>query len=157
MPIAQDLASSGALMSCGITLIALFLGLRQWYESRARGPNLSDLDRGYFSRQDLRRWLGVVIMLVLALGIWIGAKTEPKIAGKANVAFVRVWLAVIVLILVLLALALFDWLATRVYARRLRRSLARERVELLREVFGKSASPDDDPSAEPDEDDYGRE
>ena len=71
MPNAQDLTSSGVLMSTGITFIAIFLGLRQWYESRARDPILSDFDRGYFARQDLRRGLGVGIMLILALGIWI--------------------------------------------------------------------------------------
>jgi len=151
MPIDQDLASNGVLMSTGITLIAVFLGLRQWYESRAREPNLSDLDRTYFFRQDLRRGLGVAIMLILALGIWIGTRMEPLIAGKANLTFVRVWLIVIVLILVLLVLALLDWLANRLYARRLRRSIAQERVELLREVFRKSASPDGDPSSEPEQ------
>src|ERR1700733_6364985 len=59
MPIAQDVASGGVRMAAGITLIAVFLGLRQWYESRAREPDLSDLDRTYFIRQDLRRGLGV--------------------------------------------------------------------------------------------------
>ena len=97
-------------------MIAIFLGLRQWYESRAREPILSDLDRGYFFRQDLRRGLGVGIMLILALGIWIGARIEPRVAGKANLAFVQVWFVVIVLILILLAVALLDWLDTRLYA-----------------------------------------
>jgi hypothetical protein len=153
MPIDPDLASSGVLMSTGIALIAVFLGLRQWYESRAREPNLSDLDRTYFFRQDLRRGLGVAIMLILALGIWIGASMEPLIAGKANLAFVQVWLVVSLLILVLLVLALLDWLATRLYARRLRQSIARERIDLLRQVFRnrKSASADGDPSSEPDQ------
>ncbi len=153
MPIAQDLASSGVLMSTGIMMIAFFLGLRQWYEFRAREPNLADIDRGYFARQDLRRGLGVAVMLVLALAIWIGARIEPKIAGKANLTFVQVWFAVIVLILVLLVLALFDWLATQVYARRQRRSIARERVELLRQVFGRPASDRDDPTLDPEQDD----
>jgi hypothetical protein len=151
MPIDPDLASSGLLMSAGITLIAVFLGLRQWYESRAREADLSELDRTYFVRQDRRRGLGVAIMLILALEIGIGARMEPLIAGKANLSFVQVWLVVIVLILVLLVLALLDWLATRSYARRLRRSIARERVELLRQVFRKSASADGDPSSEPDQ------
>jgi hypothetical protein len=153
MLIAQDLTSSGVLMSTGIMMIAFFLGLRQWYESRDRDPNLSDFDRTYFSRQDLRRGLGVAIMLILALGIWIGARMEPLIAGKANMTFVQVWLVVIVLILVLLVVAMLDWLATRLYARRLRRSIARERIELLREVFGKSASTHEDPISQPEQDD----
>ncbi len=144
MPIAQDLASNGVLMSTGIMMIAFFLGMRQWYESRAREPNLSEHDRRYFFRQDVRRGLGVLVMLLLSLGIWIGARVEPLVAGRANLTFLHVWLVVIVLILILLTLALIDWLATRVYARRIRRSLARERVELLRQVFGKSASSQDE-------------
>jgi hypothetical protein len=145
--IAQDLSSRGVLMSTGIMMIAFFLGLRQWYESRARERDLSDLDRSHFARQDLRRGVGVAVMLMLAFFIWIGARIEPKIAGKANLTFLEVWLAVVVLIMVLLFLALMDWLATRTYARRLRRSLARERVELLREVFGRSPSAENEPPA----------
>jgi len=153
MPIAQDMATSGTLLSMGMTLIAVFLGLRQWYESRAREPNLSDVDRAYFVRQDVRRGLGVAVMLILALGIWVGAPMDPLIAGKANVTFVLIWLAVVALILLLLTLAFFDWWATRTYARRLRRSIARERVELLRQVFGKRAGADGDPTAELEHDD----
>ncbi len=67
-------------------------------------------------RQDLRRGLGVGIMLILALGIWIGARIEPRVAGKANLAFVQAWLVITVLILILLAVALLDWLETRLYA-----------------------------------------
>ncbi len=140
MPIAQDLASNGVLMSTGIMMIAFFLGLRQWYEFRARDSNLSEVDRRYFSRQDVRRGLGVAVMLSLSLAIWVGSRVEPLIAGRANLSFLEVWLVVVVLILILLTLALFDWLATRIYARRIRRTLARERVELLRQVFGKSGT-----------------
>jgi hypothetical protein len=51
--------------------------------------------------------------------------------------------------------ALLDWLETRLYARRLRRSLARERAELLRQVFGKrpAAPGDPDPASEPEHED----
>ena len=41
----DDLASASLLISSGITLIAAFLGLRQWYEWRARDVDLSDRDR----------------------------------------------------------------------------------------------------------------
>jgi hypothetical protein len=153
MPIAQDVASSGVLMAGGITLIAVFLGLRQWYESRAREPDLSDLDHTYFVRQDLRRGLGVAIMMILALGIVIGSVIEPQVGGKANMTFVMVWLGMSALILFLLALALLDWSATRTYARRLRQSIARERVELLRQVFGKSVTADGDPAGQAEHDD----
>ena len=71
---AADVASSSLLISSGIVLIAAFLGLRQWYERRAREVDLSDLDRGYFFRQDVRRGLGVAVMLVLAAGFCISAR-----------------------------------------------------------------------------------
>ncbi len=44
----EDLASASLLISSGITLIAAFLGLRQWYEWRARETELPDHDRRYF-------------------------------------------------------------------------------------------------------------
>ena len=49
----------------------------------------------------------------------------PVVARRANPLFLKLWLAVFVLVLVLLALALMDWVATRLYARRQRRALAR--------------------------------
>jgi hypothetical protein len=141
---APDQASSSLLISSGITLIATFLGLRQWYERRARETDLSDLDRGYFVRQDLRRSLGVAVMLILALGLYVGSRLPPKVGGAASLVFVEVWLAISGLIVVMLVLALVDWIATRVYARRQRRYLAAERLRLLREAIRKE--PGDPPA-----------
>jgi hypothetical protein len=42
------------------------------------------------------------------------------------------------LIVVMLLLAFLDWLSTRLYARRHSRSMARQRLELLRETLRKS-------------------
>jgi hypothetical protein len=133
----DDLASSSLLISSGIALIAIFLGLRQWYEWRARGGDLSDDERGYFFRQDVRRGLGVAVMLILAAGLYFGSRIPPKVAGHANLTFVRVWLAVITLIVVMLGLALLDWISTRLYANRQFRSLASERRRILRETLRK--------------------
>jgi hypothetical protein len=141
MPPAPDLASSSLLISCGIAMIAVFLGLRQWYEWRARESNLSDLDRGYFLRQDLRRGVGVAVMLILAAGLYIGSRVPPKVGGAASLVFVEVWLAISGLIIVMLGLAVLDWISTRVYARRQRRFLASERLRLLREAI--QQKPDD--------------
>ena len=137
MPLADDLSSSSLLISSGIALVALFLGLRQWYESRARESDLSAIDRGHFVRQDIRRGLGVAVMLFLALGLYLGSRIPFRVADRPNATFVEVWLAIVALLVMLLVLALFDWVATRLYARRQRRSMARERHRLLREVFGK--------------------
>ena len=97
----QDLASASLLISSGITLIAAFLGLRQWYEWRAREVDLSELDRKYFFRQDLRRGLGVAVMLILAAGLYFGSRIPPKVADHANLTFVQVWLAISGLIIVM--------------------------------------------------------
>jgi hypothetical protein len=131
----DELASSSLLISSGITLVAAFLGLRQWYECRAREPDISDRDRRYFFRQDVRRGLGVAVMFILALGLYFGSRIPPKVAGHANMTFVRVWLAISSLILVMLGLALLDWISTRLYARRQHRSLLSERQRILRETL----------------------
>jgi hypothetical protein len=133
----DDLASSSLLISSGITLIAAFLGLRQWYEWRARESDLSDRDRVFFFRQDVRRGLGVAVMLILAAGLYFGSRIPPRVAGHANLTFVQVWLAIVSLIMVMLGLALLDWISTRLYARRQHRSLASERRRILRETLRK--------------------
>ena len=138
MPITDDLASNSLLISSGVAMIAVFLGLRQWYEWRARETELSELDRRYFVRQDARRGLGVAVMLVIAVGLYFGSRIPPKVAGRANLTFVEVWLAIIALIIVMLVLALVDWVATRIYARRQSRSIARERLQILRETLRQS-------------------
>jgi signal transduction histidine kinase len=138
MPITDDLASNSLLISSGVAMIAVFLGLRQWYEWRARETELSELDRRYFVRQDARRGLGAAVMLVIAVGLYFGSRIPPKVAGRANLAFVEVWLAIIALIIVMLLLAFVDWVATRIYARRQSRSMARERLQILRETLRQS-------------------
>ena len=44
-----------------------------------------------------------------------------------------IWLGVFVLIFVLLSLAMIDWIALRLFARRHRDQILRERIEILRE------------------------
>jgi hypothetical protein len=80
---------------------------------------------------------------------------EPRIAGQANLRFVALWLAVLGLIFVLLVLAFVDLMATRSYARRHRRGIARERLEFLVEQLRNRANhasefdePDDDNDVE---------
>ena len=133
MPPAQQTAAVSLAISIGVTFIAVALGLRQWHERRQRETDLSGLDASHFVRQDLRRGLGVVVMLLLAVGLSAGSRLDPRLGGKANPVFVDVWLGVFLLILILLGLAVLDWVATRLYARRHRRAMARERLEILRD------------------------
>jgi hypothetical protein len=161
MPMAANSeALSSLVLSIAISGIALALGLHQWSQWRDRDADLVEAECVYFVRQDLRRAVGVVFMLLIAIGIFVGSRVPPLITkfpydvdvrqairviagtwvetwmdGRANPQFVTIWLAVIVLLVSLLGLALFDWMATRRYAHRQRQSMARERLEILRETF----------------------
>jgi hypothetical protein len=157
----NSLALSSLVLSIAIGGIALSLGLHQWSEWRWRDADLANAERVYFFRQDLRRAVGVVFMLMIALGIFVGSRLPPILADfpydadlkqvirvnvHANPQFLLVWLVVIVLLAILLALALSDWLATRRFAHRQRQSMARERLEILRETFRR---PDTDRNGHP--------
>jgi hypothetical protein len=160
MPIANNLAVTSLALSIAIGGIALALGLLQWSQRQTRDAEVNDADRVYFIRQDWRRAFGVLLMLIIAVGIYVGSRippliprapldpdvmqavgiiagtwVEPSIERHANPRFLTVWLVVITLLVTLLGLALFDWIATRRYAHRLRRSMALERIEILRETF----------------------
>jgi hypothetical protein len=131
--IAPTTATVSLALAIGVTVVAGLLALRQRHERRQREPLLSDDDARHFARQDIRRAVVGVVMVLLALGVAVGARVEPKLAGRTNAWFLAVWLAVFTLLLVLLWLALLDWVATWAYARRHRRALARERREFFRE------------------------
>lgn len=133
MSLAQRTAAVSLALSIGIVLVALALLAWLWYERRARDPELSEFDARHFKRQDFRRGLVALILLVLAFEIFVGSPMEAKVGGKKNYTFLLIWLSAFALILGLLLLAMFDWLATRLYARRHLQELARERLELLRE------------------------
>jgi uncharacterized membrane protein len=133
MPLAQRTAAVSLALSIGIVAVAIVLLIWLWYERRDRDPDLAEDDATHFARQDFRRALVAVILLVLALIIFVGSTMEAKVAGRTNVVFLLLWLSAFVLILMLLLLAMFDWLATRLYARRHLQQLARERLEILRE------------------------
>ena len=147
MPRTGDLGSSSLAMAAGVGLITLFLGLRLWYERKGRLSTNSEGEREFFRFQDFRRGLGIGIMSAIALATAYGGQISHRVDGKANLAFVVVWFSVIVLVVVLLVLAMIDWVATFRFARRARRRMLRERVHLLRETLSKSVKPStgDDP------------
>ncbi len=140
MPRADDIPSASVGLAAGLCLIALFLGLREWYERNARDPDLSPADTRHFRHQDLRRRLGVGVLLAIAVLALAGSRVEPRAAGRANVLFVALWFLVMTLILVLLGLALADLLATRAYALRHRRQMLRESIEALRRQVRQAAT-----------------
>jgi len=133
MPNVNDMPAASLAMAVGLGLIALFLGLRQWYERRARPESTSPEDRAFFANQDLRRNLGVGTMVAIALLIAAGPYVPPRVGGRVNLLFVILWMTVLALILVLLILALLDLAATRSYAMRQRREMIRESIDAIRQ------------------------
>jgi len=120
-------------LSIGIVAVAAGLLLWLWLQRRDRDTDLSPADARHFARQDVRRTLVAIVLLVLAFIIFFGSPMEAKVNGRANRVFVGLWLSAFALVFILLLLAMLDWLATRFYARRHIQQLARERLEILRE------------------------
>jgi len=149
---ANDPSSSGLYLSLGIAMIAVFLGLRQWYEWRARDPDLPAMDQSHFRRQDLRRAVGVFLLLWLALEIWAGSRIPHQRGKQPNPTFLFIWLSVGIKLIVLLALAFIDLLTTRRYARRQRRSMTLERLKLVRDARRRSAQKQAPPPSAPQQD-----
>jgi small-conductance mechanosensitive channel len=134
MPLAAPLDASGlaSLLMAGVVLAAAaFLGWRQWRDVRSRPPSLSPRDEGHFARQDLRRLLGTIILVLIAAAMALGAWIPDRVGGRVNQTFINLWAGVALMMVVLLVLALLDWISTRVYARRLRRRLTDEGLSIV--------------------------
>lgn len=128
---APPVTTASLALAIGVAVVAALLALRQRHERREREPDLDQDDARHFARQDSRRRVVVVVMLLLAMGVAVGARIEPKLAGRANPWFVATWFVVFALVFVLLWLALLDWVATWRYGLRHRRAIARERQRFL--------------------------
>jgi hypothetical protein len=126
---------ASVLLAAVVLLFAAGLVWKERSDRSNRNPDLSPEDDTHFARQDTRRTLGIVVMGLLALGLVVGSRVEPRLANKANPAFLAIWLGVALLIFSLLGLAMVDWVSLRLYARRQRRVLARQRDELIREEY----------------------
>lgn len=135
MPPPPHSATAGLVVSLAVVSVAVVLALRQYREWLGREDDLSEADAKHFARQDMRRGIGVGVMVLLAPGLSIGSRLEPRVGGRTNPMFVPVWLGIFVLIFALLVLALLDLIATRLYARRHRRVLFEERIEALRDEY----------------------
>jgi hypothetical protein len=163
----DSLAWTSTALAAVIAICALLLGLRLGWERRTRESGLPDLDRRHFLLQDLRRAVGILLMAYLALGIYVGSRLptfvveakEPRefgpvefTAGAAiipalethpNRRFLVIWLAVFAAVVLLLGLAMIDWISTRRYADRHRRRMHEERLEILRETMRQSQAAED--------------
>jgi hypothetical protein len=129
---APDASGPASLVLSGLILFAAaFLGWWQWRDYRSRPRQLSPLDENHFVRQDIRRLLGTIILVLLSLAIGIGGQLPPQVGGAANNKFIQIWSGVAFLIVALLFLALLDWFSTRLYARRHRQRLTKEGLAIV--------------------------
>ena len=85
------------------------LGWREWRDRRARDPDLSPEDARHFALQDARRFLGIVVLVLLAVGPGRRLPAPAAVGNRTNPQFLGIWLGVFLLIFVLLALAMVDW------------------------------------------------
>ena len=129
----SDMATASLVLSSIVLLVAALLGWREWRDRRDRGPELSPEDARHFGHQDTRRFLGIVVMALLAVGLVVGSRVPIRVGNKTNPQFLGIWLGVFLLILFLLSLAMIDWVALRLFARRHRNEMLRERIEILQE------------------------
>lgn len=127
-----DMETASLVLALMVLLVAALLAWKEWSDRLERNPDLSPEDARHFGHQDLRRALGLGVMVVLAIGLVVGSRLPYKVGNKSNPQFLGVWLGVFLLILFLLMLAMVDWLAIRVFARRHRNQILRERIELLK-------------------------
>jgi len=129
----SDISTASVVLSSFVLLVAALLGWREWGDRRDRNPDLSPEDARHFGHQDTRRSMGIAVLGLLAVGLVIGSRIPSRIGNKANPQFLGIWFGVFLLILFLLSLAMIDWLALRLFARRHRNEILRERIEILKE------------------------
>jgi hypothetical protein len=163
----NSLAWTSLALAVAIAVCAFLLGIRLWRERRTREPGLPDSDRRHFLVQDLRRALGILLMAYVALGVYIGSRLptfvlqpkDPRDAGPLEITagaavvpapeahpslqFLAIWLGVFASVVLLLGLAIIDMISTRRYARRHRREIHEERLEILRETIRHSQQAED--------------
>jgi hypothetical protein len=131
----------GLALAASVIGVTLLLGGWDWVERRRLWPNPSDEDAAYFASRDVRRRIVAAIMVLMAGLVLVGSRTPHELEGRPNPLFVWVWVAAIVLVIPLLALAMVDWLAVRRHARRHRNAILREGMKLLEDELKRRAPP----------------
>jgi UDP-N-acetylmuramyl pentapeptide phosphotransferase/UDP-N-acetylglucosamine-1-phosphate transferase len=129
----SDIATASLVLSSFVLLVAVLLGWREWVDRRDRALELSPEDSRHFGHQDKRRTLGIFVLVALAVGLVVGSRIPHKLGNQTNPEFLGIWFGVFLLISLLLFLAMIDWFALRIFARRHRSQILRERIEILKE------------------------
>jgi hypothetical protein len=160
MPPAPDASGPVSLVLAVIVLAAAgFLGWRQWRDYRTRPEDLSPRDESHFARQDLRRLLGTIILTLIAAALGVGGWMPDRVNGRANQKFVYLWAGIALMMVVLLVLAMLDWVSTRLYVRRQRRRLTDEGLSIVeaelrvRDAIRRAQRRTEGPNGHPDIDD----
>jgi membrane protein implicated in regulation of membrane protease activity len=129
----SDITTASVVLVSFILLVASLLAWREWADRRDRPGELSPEDSRHFGHQDPRRTLGLIVLVLLAAGLAVGSRLPHKVGNQTNPQFLAIWFAVFLLIFLLLVLAMIDWMALRIFARRHRGQILRERIEVLTE------------------------
>jgi hypothetical protein len=143
-----DLAWTSLALAVFIGISAFALVAHLWWERGKRESDLQVVERKHFLLQDLRRTFGILLMVLLAAGVYVGSRLPTSVTISAletrpNRHFLAVWLAVFASIILLLGLAVIDLISTRRYALRRRQAMNQERVDLLRETLRQARSAED--------------
>ena len=129
---APDASGPASIVLAVLVLAAAgFLGWRQWRDFRSRPAGLSPKDESHFARQDLRRLLGTICLALIAVALIVGGRMPARVNGRANQEFIQIWSGILALMVILVLLALLDWISTRLYARRHRQRLADEGLSIV--------------------------
>jgi hypothetical protein len=124
-PIGMALGASVAVLS----VFFMFLQLRQ---RRVREERHSEEDASYFFFRDRRRWQVAGVLMAIGALMIAGSGFTPWDRNSGR-AWGLIWLGVSGLVMVLLSLAIRDWVSVRSYTGRLRREFLAERLEALRQ------------------------
>jgi Zn-dependent protease with chaperone function len=138
---------AGLALGSSVVVLSVIFSFLQLHQKRTREEELSDEDSSHFFYQDRRRWQVAGLLMAIGMLMIVGSSFAPwdRASGRA---WGLIWLGVSGLVMILLLLAIRDWLSVRSYAGRLRREFLAERLEALRDERNRLANRDRGPSAE---------
>jgi len=137
----------GLMLGSSVVVLSVIFSFLQLHQKRTRDEELSEEDSVHFFSQDRRRWQVTSMLTAIGVLMIVGSGFEPwdRSSGRA---WGLIWLAVSALVMIVLILAIRDWISVRSYAGRLHREFLAERLEALRQERNRLANRDHGPSAE---------
>lgn len=124
------------ILSALVLALAVFLGVRQWLETRRReSEQLVEAEARHLSGRDRRRWAVASILALIGVAMMASTAIPVRQSREAARLWAWTWVGALVLTVILLVLALLDWLASASEARRQVRDLSEEQQALLSEAI----------------------